>query len=104
MEPGQIHRENAGYLIAASSLEDRFHETNRIDRMELKLTDLILRRRTDLGFTRDRHIKYASRLQPTCGVPSRGWRLVPSLVAVLRDARNPSRCALLRTRLVDASI
>jgi hypothetical protein len=42
MEPGQIHRENAGYLIAASSLEDRFHETNRIDRMELKLTDLIL--------------------------------------------------------------
>src|ERR1700726_1006799 len=38
-----------------------------------------LRRRTDLGFTRDRHIKYASRLQPTCGAPSRrmaaGFRL-----------------------------
>jgi hypothetical protein len=30
-----------------------------------------LRRRTDLGFTRDRHIKYASRLQPTCSAPSR---------------------------------
>ena len=43
MEPGQIHRENAGFLIAASSLEDRFHETNRIGRMELKLTDLILK-------------------------------------------------------------
>jgi hypothetical protein len=26
------------------------------------------------------------------------------LVAVFRDARNPSRCALLRTRLIDASI
>src|SRR6202049_4658232 len=39
--------------------------------MDLKPTDLILRMRTDLGFTRDRHIKYASRLQPTCGAPSR---------------------------------
>jgi hypothetical protein len=28
-------------------------------------------RGTDLGFTRDRHIKCASRLQPTCGAPSR---------------------------------
>jgi hypothetical protein len=101
MEPGQIHRENAGYLIAASSLEDRFHETNRIDRMELKLTDLILRRRTDLGFTRDRHIKYASRLQPTCGAPSRRMAAGSvSLVAVLRDAR---KSALLRTRLSAAS-
>src|ERR1700720_1125483 len=53
------------------SLVDRFHETNRIRRMELKPTDLILRRRTDLGFTRDRHIKDASRLQPICGAPSR---------------------------------
>ena len=43
MEPGQIHRENAGFLIAASSLEDRFQETNRIGRMELKVTDLILK-------------------------------------------------------------
>src|ERR1700722_20379471 len=81
--------------------------------MELKPTDLILRRRTDLGFTRDRHIKYASRLEPTCGAPSRRMAAGSvSLVAVLRDARNPSRrapqvgharlrmtCALLRTRL-----
>jgi len=74
--------------------------------MELKPADLILmRRRTDLGFTRDRHIKYASRLQPTCGAPSRRMAAGSvSLVAVLRDARNPSRCALLRTRLIDASI
>src|ERR1700686_1618022 len=95
------------------SLVDRFHETNRIRRMELKPTDLILRRRTDLGFTRDRHIKNASRLQPTCVAPSRRMAAGSvSLVAVLRDARNPSRrapqvgharlrmrCALLRTRL-----
>ena len=52
-------------------VSDRFHETHRIGRMELKPTDLILRRRTDLGFTRDRHIKFASRLQPTCEAPSR---------------------------------
>src|SRR5437660_11898942 len=58
-------------IMAACRLVDRFHETNRIARMELKPTDLILRRRTDLGFTRDRHIKYASRLRPTCGAPSR---------------------------------
>ena len=43
MEPGQIHRENAGFPDAASSLEDRFQETNRIGRMELKLTDLVLK-------------------------------------------------------------
>src|SRR6202011_3975580 len=65
--------------LPAALLVDRFHETHRIGRMELKPTDLILRRRTDLGFTRDRHIKYASRLQPTCGAPSRrmaaGFRL-----------------------------
>ena len=86
--------------------------------LPLGFTDLILRRRTDLGFTRDRHIKYASRLQPTCGPPSRRMAAGSvSLVAVLRDARNPSRrapqvghaclrmtCALLRTRLIDASI
>jgi hypothetical protein len=30
---------------AHGTLEDRFHETNRIGRMEIKLTDLILRRR-----------------------------------------------------------
>jgi len=72
---------------------------NRIGRMELKPTDLILRRRTDLGFTRDRHIKCASRLQPTCGAPSRRMAAGSvSLVAVLRDARNS---ALLRTRLID---
>src|SRR5580700_7296714 len=83
--------------------------------LELKPTDLILRRRTDLGFTRDRHIKYASRLEPTCGAPSRRMAAGSvSLVAVLRDARNPSRrapqvgharlrmtCALLRTRLIE---
>jgi hypothetical protein len=70
--------------------------------MELKSTDLILRRRTDLGFTRDRHIKYASRLKPTCGAPSRRMAAGSvSLVAVLRDAR---KSALFRTRLIDASI
>ena len=76
-------------------LVDRFHETDRIGRMEHKLTDLILmRRRTDLGFARDRHIKYASRLQPTCGAPSRRMAAGSvSLVAALRDARNPSRRA-----------
>ena len=47
--------------------------------MELKLTDLILRRRTDLGFTRDRHIKYAPSRRMAAGSVS--------LVAVLRDAR-----------------
>ena len=56
--------------------------------MELKPADLILRRRTDLGFTRDRHIKYASRVEPTCGAPSRRMAAGSvSLVAVLRDAR-----------------
>ena len=30
---------------AHGTLEDRFHETNRIGRREIKLTDLILRRR-----------------------------------------------------------
>src|ERR1700738_1557468 len=84
----------------------------------LKPTDLILRRRTDLGFTRDRLIKYASRLQPTCGAPSRRMAAgLVSLVAVLRDARNPSRCApqvgharlrmtcaLLRTRFIEGSL
>src|SRR5271165_5078054 len=65
-----------------------------IGRMELEPTDLILRRRTDLGFTRDRHIKCASRLQPTCGAPSRRMAAgLVSLVAVLRDARNSSRRA-----------
>jgi hypothetical protein len=75
-------------------VSDRFHETHRIGRMELKPTDLILRRRTDLGFTRDRHIKYASRLQPTCGAPSRrmGAGSV-SLVALLRDARSAVKLA-----------
>jgi hypothetical protein len=83
-------------------VSDRFHETHRIGRMELKPTDLLLRRRTDLGFTRDRHIKYASRLQPTCGAPSRRMAAGSvSLVAVLRDAR---KSALLRTRLMHASI
>src|ERR1700730_5864532 len=60
---------------AHGTLEDGYHETNRIGRMKIKLTDLILRRRTDLGFTRDRHIKYASRLRPSvqcCQVPRRG--------------------------------
>src|ERR1700676_1275309 len=65
--------------------------------MELKPTDLILRRR-----------EAPSRRMAAGSV---------SLVAVLRDARNPSRrapqvgharlrmtCALLRTRLIDASI
>src|SRR5947209_7049943 len=62
--------------------------------LPLEFTDLILRRRTDLGFTRDRHIKSASRLQPTCGAPSRRMAAGSvSLVAVLRDARNPSRRA-----------
>jgi putative transcriptional regulator len=70
---------------------------NRIGRMELKPTDLILRRR-----------EAPSRRMAAGSV---------SLVAVLRGARNPSRrapqvgharlrmrCALLRTRLIDASI
>ena len=62
--------------------------------MELKPADLILRRRTDLGFTRDRHIKFASRLQPTCGAPSRRMAAGSvSLVAVLRDARTAVKLA-----------
>src|SRR6202171_4495627 len=62
-------------------LVDRFHETNQIGRMELKPTDLILRRRV---------------------APSRRMAAGSlSLVAVLRDAR---KSALLRTRLTDASI
>src|SRR6202040_3198545 len=39
-----------------------------------------LRRRTDLGFTRDRHINYASRLRPSvqcCQVPRRGGSGLP---------------------------
>src|ERR1700676_184456 len=47
-----------------------------------------LRRRTALGFTRDRHINYASRLKPTRGAPSRSMAAGSvSLVAVLRGAR-----------------
>jgi hypothetical protein len=57
-------------------LFDRFHETNRIRHMELKPTDLILRRR-----------EAPSRRMAAGSV---------SLVAVLRDAR---KSALLRTRL-----
>src|SRR5947208_13395249 len=57
-------------------LVDRFHETNRIGRMELKPTDLILRRR-----------EAPSRRMAAGSV---------SLAAVLRDAR---KSALLRTRL-----
>src|ERR1700694_5895605 len=65
----------------AEVLVDRFHETNRIGRMELKPTDLILRRRE---------------------APSRRMAVGSvSLLAVLRDAR---KSALLRTRLIDASI
>jgi hypothetical protein len=30
MEPGQLHRENAGYLIAASSLEQALMRWNRV--------------------------------------------------------------------------
>jgi len=53
---------------------DRFHETNRIGRMEFKPTDLILMRRRQ--------------------APSRRMAAgAVSLVAVLRDARNPSRRA-----------
>jgi hypothetical protein len=64
-----------------TALADRFHETNRFGRMELKPTDLILRRR-----------EAPSRRMAAGSV---------SLVAVLRDAR---KSALLRTRLIDASI
>src|SRR5260370_5383458 len=60
-------------------LVDRFHETNRIRWMELKPTDLILRRR-----------EAPSRRMAAGSV---------SLVAVLRDAR---KSALLRTRLAGA--
>src|ERR1700722_16512880 len=56
-------RNCAPWAAERNRLVDQFHETSRIGRMELKPTDLILRRRTDLGFTRDRHIK--------CGAPSR---------------------------------
>src|ERR1700720_2447361 len=49
-----------------------------------------LRRRTDLGFTRDRHINYASRLQPTCGAPSRrGWPLSRSRLWPSFETRAP---------------
>jgi hypothetical protein len=62
-------------------VSDRFHETHRIGLMELKPTDLILRRR-----------EAPSRRMAAGSV---------SLVAVLRDAR---KSALLRTRLMHASI
>jgi hypothetical protein len=65
----------------AKAVVDRFRETNGIGRMELKPTDLILRRR-----------EAPSRRMAAGSV---------SLVAVLRDARES---ALLRTRLIDASI
>jgi hypothetical protein len=69
---------------------------DRIEQMELETTDLVLRRRTDLGFTRDRHIKCASSAR---GFACRAFRRMAagtiSLGAVLRDAR-------LRTRLIDA--
>src|SRR5207253_6383279 len=54
---------------------------------ELIPTDLILRTRTDLGFTRDRHIKYASRLRPTCGAPSRRPHPEEARSAVSKDGR-----------------
>jgi len=34
---------------------------------------LTLRRRTDVGYTRHRHLKRASRLQPTCVRRLEGW-------------------------------
>jgi hypothetical protein len=98
-------------MLQVSILVDRFHETNRIEQME-RTTDLILKRHTDLGFTRDRHIKYASRLQPTCGAPSR--RPHPEELGALLTMRRSRACAralkgaregaLLRTRLIDAAI
>ena len=70
-------RGNADRNVKSTALVDRFHETNRIGRMELKPTDLILRRRE---------------------APSRRMAAgTISLVAVLRDAR---KSALLRTRLM----
>jgi hypothetical protein len=80
-------------------VSDRFHETHRIGRMELKPTDLILRRRTDLGFTRDRHIKYASRLQPTCGAPSR--RMAAGSSRLWSSFETRARARSSRTRLID---
>ena len=65
--------------------------------MELKPADLIQRTRTDLAFTRDRHIKYANQLWPTCGAPYRRTATRSVLpVAVVRDARTQS--SLLRLR------
>ena len=83
--------------------------------MELKPADLIRRRRTDLAFTRDRHINYANQLQPTCGAPYRRRATRSVLpVAVLRDARTQSSlrrlrklacaCALLRTTFTRAAV
>jgi len=64
--------------------------------MELKPTDLILRRRTISGLPEIGTSSTQVGLQPTCGAPSRRMAAGSvSLVAVLRDAR---KCALLRTR------
>ncbi|MGA6964775.1 MAG: hypothetical protein WBZ51_14325, partial [Xanthobacteraceae bacterium] len=52
--------------------------------MEIKLTDLILRRRTDLGFTRDRPIKYA--MLPS--TPARGFRPTSGRSTRWRDAED----------------
>jgi hypothetical protein len=64
--------------------------------MELKPTDLILRRRTDLGFTRDRHIKVrkSARADLRCAVSKDGrwlglaWGPSFETRAILRGARH----------------
>jgi hypothetical protein len=63
--------------------------------MELEPTDLILRRRTALGFTRDRHINYVRKSATAdlrCAVSRMAAGSV-SLVAVLRDARTAVKLA-----------
>src|SRR6266446_265994 len=69
-------RLEAGARSNRRILVDRFHETNRIGRMELKPTDLILRRR-----------EAPSRRMAASSV---------SLVAVLRDARKSALLRMMR--------